>query len=151
MTSETPSTGKTSRVLGVSDVRIARLIAVLLIVGLIGGGCRRRVVDGTAEPAIEERIISQILTTDDDLVYDVRWFPTGCERLERVDVDESDEEVSFTVWTFVNTADCESSTGESSVLVTLDEPVGDRVVFDGNLDTTVALNSPAQPPEDLDG
>ena len=113
-------------------------------------GCRRTVVDGTAEPSIEERIISQILTTDDELVLDVRWFPTGCERLERVDLEEDDAEISITVWTFVNTADCESSTGESSVLVTLDDPVGDRTVFDGNLDTTVALNEQPQPPEDLD-
>ena len=125
------------------------LLATLLI-ALLVSGCRRTVVDGTAEPSIEERIISQILTTDDELVLDVRWFPTGCERLERIDLEEDDAEISITVWTFVNTADCESSTGESSVLVTLDDPVGDRTVFDGNLDTTVALNEQPQPPEDLD-
>lgn len=117
---------------------------------LVASSCRRTVVDGTAEPAIEERIISQILTTNDESVLDVRWFPTGCERFERIDVTESAEEVSLTVWTFVNTADCENLSGEASILVTLDEPLGDRTVFDGNLDTTVALNEQPQPPEDLD-
>ena len=86
--------------------------------------------------------------TDSNL--DVRWFPSGCEEFLRLDVEESDDEVALTVWVNVDSASCETSTGESSVTADLADPLGNRILLDGNLDTTIALNGDPQPPEDLE-
>lgn len=126
------------------------LTALAVAMVLMAGACRRTVVDGTAEPSTEVRIISQVLGTTVDPLYEVRWFPSGCESLDRVDIDESADEVALTVWAYVDSADCEVLTGETSTMVTLAEPLGERVLFDGNLDTTIALNGAVQPAEDLE-
>ena len=128
-------------------VLLATMAAALV---LTTTACRRTIVEGAADPSTEVRIISQVLGTTTDPVYEVRWFPSGCESLDRVDIDESADEVALTVWAYVDSADCEVLTGETSTTVTLTEPLGDRVLLDGNLDTTIALNGDVQPPEDLE-
>lgn len=124
------------------------MVATLAI--LSASGCRRTVVDGTAEPRDEVRIISQVLGETDDSTFEVRWFPSGCEEFLRLDVEESDDEVALTVMVNVDSANCETSTGESSTTAELTDPLGERVLLDGNLDTTIALNGDPQPPEDLE-
>lgn len=130
--------------------RVVLVLAVAVVLVLVSVGCRRTVAGGAAEPKIEDRIISQILETDDPEVYEIRWFPSGCESLDRIDSEIRDSGVWFTVFAFVDSAACVQSSGvESSALVNLGEPIGDRLIYDGNLKSTVALNGEAQPPEDL--
>lgn len=126
------------------------LIAIAFAVLFGGSACRRTVVEGAAEPTTEVRIISQVLGSTSEPTYEVRWFPSGCESLDRIDIDQSDDEVALTVYAYVDSADCEVLSGETSAMITLAEPLGDRVLLDGNLDTTIALNGDAQPPEDLE-
>lgn len=131
--------------------RMRRTLAALLLVGLVGtASCRQTVSEGPAAARVEDRIISQILETDDPEVYEVRWFPSGCESLDRIESEIRDTGVWIRVYAFVDSATCVESTGvESSGLVDVGESVGDRLVYDANLKSTVALNQPAQPPEDL--
>ncbi len=128
-----------------------RLLAVwlLIVVGLTGG-CRQPEGEGAAEAREEVRIVSQVLSTDDPRRFEVRWFPSGCERFERVDVEESTDEVGLTVWVWVDSGDCSASTSEEATSIELAQPLGERVFVDSNMGTTVKLNAEPGPPEDLD-
>lgn len=119
-----------------------------LIIGT--SGCRRTESEGAAEPSTEVRIISQVVETDVPTTYEVRWFPSGCESFDRIEIEESADEVALTIYAYVDSADCQTSTGESSTTVELADPLGERVLLDGNLDSTIALNADPQPPDDLD-
>ena len=126
------------------------MVAILLLCALVITGCRRTVSEGAVEPRAEERIVSQVLTTDSPSRLEVRWFPSGCEEFDSIEVTETTDSVSLLINAFVDTEACELSSGESSTFINLDSPLGDRDVFDANPfidDDPIVLNAGTQPPE----
>lgn len=106
--------------------------------------------EGAIEPQAEERIVSQVLTTESPTRLEVRWFPSGCEEFDSIEVTETAESVGLLINAFVDTEACELSSGESSTFIDLESPLDGRDVFDANRfidDDPIVLNAETQPPE----
>jgi len=118
--------------------------AVLALLAVSCGGA-----EGDPNPTVgtEVRIISQVLGSSDSNDLEIRWFPTSCESFDSLEVDEGEAEVEITITVLVDSGACETPDGEASTNFRLAAPLGDRLVVDGNLGSTVKLNAEPGPPD----
>jgi len=126
-----------------------RLLAVVIVaaLALVAGSCGGTEGDPNPTVGTEVRIVSQVLGSPESEDLEIRWFPTSCESFDSLDVEEGDAEVEITITVLVDSGACETPDGEASTTFRLAAPLGDRVVLDGNLGSTVKLNAEPGPPD----
>lgn len=126
-----PSEGRTS-----SRIALAFVTTALLLLAV---GCKSE--DNTVQaPQGEDRVIAAVVSTDDPSQFVVSWFPAPCEAFDEVQVELDDTYANLKVRVIVDVDACpNSSPGE--VVVSLGEPLGDRLVWDRAFNDTVAVDA----------
>lgn len=123
------------------------VIAIGVVVAVVGSACGGTEGDPNPTVGTEVRIISQVLGTPDSSDLEIRWFPTTCESFDSLEVVEGDTEIEIMITVLVDAGACDTPEGEASTTYALAAPLGDRIILDGNLNSTVKLNAEPGPPD----
>lgn len=112
-------------------------IAALLLI-LVLSSCRR---EDNSIPDVEsqDRIIATAALGESNSQLVLTWFPVECETFDGVEVDIDDDFVNLTIKVTVDVTTCPPG-GFTQTTVDLDQPVGERKIYDRAFGDTVALD-----------
>jgi len=112
-------------------------IALLLTVVLLTSGCTTKTKELPQGPPREIRIINNVEVGDDDRNLTVRYWGTECEEFSDSEVDYGITQIKITIYALVTTEECQRSGLQQTADITLNQPLGNRIIIDANTDTVV--------------
>ncbi|MCY3967900.1 MAG: hypothetical protein OXE04_06485 [bacterium] len=114
-----------------------RLAGVLWAVTLLTVGCITENNEIPQGPPREIRIVNNVEVSDDDLSLTVRYWGTQCEEFSESELSYGITQVEITVYALVTTEQCERSGNQQTTVISLAEPLNNRIVIDANTNTVV--------------
>ncbi|WP_419927474.1 hypothetical protein [Candidatus Poriferisocius sp.] len=112
-------------------------IALVLALVLLAAGCTTKTKELPQGPPREIRIINNVEVADDDRTLTVRYWGTECEEFSDSEVDYGITQIKITIYALVNTEECQRSGHQQNADITLNQPLGNRIIIDANSDTVV--------------